>query len=182
MEPYQTLEEKIEACISALLRKEFPYTHTPDINEAAALGAVQAANDIVARDTTYQGASSGKRTCLDSYPAAQPAITRVSRQLREDTLPMFYDVNNLAIKAIGTNAADIRDGSSQVCRWLRCIGAENAHMIKSFTVCWYDGRPFSTTSAATINQMIAVSELAILAPVVKVKGARDSEEFAGFLS
>ncbi|KAK5705564.1 hypothetical protein LTR97_002683 [Elasticomyces elasticus] len=213
MEPYQTLEEKIEACISTLLRKEFPYTHTSDINGAAALGAVQVANDILARKNArrtgvrplqllelpaeirnriYEYAvklydtqrkdiirmGAGKSMYFDSNPAAQPAITRVSRQLRKDTLSMFYNVNDFAVQALPINAADIRDGSSQVCRWLRCIGAEKAHMIKNFTVYWYDGAPFGTASAARINQLMVGSELATLAPVAKVKGARTPIEFS----
>ncbi|KAK5732233.1 hypothetical protein LTR17_010679 [Elasticomyces elasticus] len=219
MEPYQTLEEKIEACISALLRKEFPYTHTSDINGAAALGAVQVATDIVARkrarntgvrplqflelpreirnliyeyavkfygrqgrDTIRLGASSSKLLCSDILSAVQPAITRVSRQLRKDTLPMFYNVNNFAVKTLDRHAPAIRDGSSQVCRWLRCIGAEKARMIKNFTVCWYDNAAFGTTSAARINQLIVGSELAILAQVAKVKGARNLQEWSEFLS
>ena len=51
----------------------------------------------------------------DSYnEAVQPSLTRVSRQIREDTLPIFYGVNDFII-----HSEPPKIGHSK--QWLRCI-------------------------------------------------------------
>ncbi|KAK3657579.1 hypothetical protein LTR56_002354 [Elasticomyces elasticus] len=90
-----------------------------------------------------------KGLALDAHAAAQPAITRVSWQLRHDTLSMFYGLNKFAVLANYSHAAAIADGSSQACRWLRCIGAEKARMIKNFTVLWIETFPLRQRLSST---------------------------------
>lgn len=61
---------------------------------------------------------------LDSYQqdtyqqATQPALTRVSVQVRRESLPIYYSCNEFILHAEGTKAADAR-------RWLIC----NAHYL-----------------------------------------------------
>lgn len=50
----------------------------------------------------------------DSYQEArQPAITRVSRQVRSESLPIYYDCNNFVIHTEGAKSDDAS-------RWLMC--------------------------------------------------------------
>jgi len=43
----QVFEDELEACISTLLRKEYPFTQTSIINEVASSAAFLAAREIV---------------------------------------------------------------------------------------------------------------------------------------
>ncbi|KAK3674543.1 hypothetical protein LTR78_005629 [Recurvomyces mirabilis] len=60
------------------------------------------------------------------HPACQPAITRVSRLLREETLKMFYSINTFSIslpEAFATLEAGRKPEFEQ---WLEGIGETNA--------------------------------------------------------
>ncbi|KAF2171982.1 hypothetical protein M409DRAFT_63501 [Zasmidium cellare ATCC 36951] len=51
---------------------------------------------------------------LDTYtPAVQPPLTRVSRQLREETLPIYYELTPFILHSEAPKADD-------ALRWLRC--------------------------------------------------------------
>jgi len=49
MEAKQTFEENLEACINALVREEYPFTHTSDVNAVASEAAVSIARRVVER-------------------------------------------------------------------------------------------------------------------------------------
>lgn len=138
----QSFEDKLEACINALLREEYPFTPMSIINKAAASGARSTNGDVVktsvvlpelylsalmmsrkrmrkkgvrAIDFMDLPAEILNRICeyavtysdmiyqncgcslYRSTEALQPAITRASRQLRHDVLPMFYGINHFVI-------------------------------------------------------------------------------------
>lgn len=56
---------------------------------------------------------------------AQPAITQISRQVRQETLPIYYGVNEFI--AYG------EDDPETVVKWLKSIGKINAGLVKHFS-------------------------------------------------
>ncbi|KAK4892302.1 hypothetical protein LTR27_009136 [Elasticomyces elasticus] len=167
-----TFEERLQACIITMLREEYPYTHTSDINNVATDAAKRAANDIVQRKKArkegvrplqfmelpaeirsliFEYAVSyeawpcydittihlqGMR-CTDSRygtPAAQPPITRVSRQVREETLAMFNGVNHFLIELCPHKTAQGHVVAASGKSWLDAIGEKNVKMIKKVTI------------------------------------------------
>ncbi|KAK4892303.1 hypothetical protein LTR27_009137 [Elasticomyces elasticus] len=69
------------------------------------------------------------------YAAAQPAITRVSRQLRKDTLEMFYNVNQLVIELTELYTWRLASvGDHKASRWLEAVGPQQAAFIKAITI------------------------------------------------
>ncbi|KAK4892308.1 hypothetical protein LTR27_009142 [Elasticomyces elasticus] len=85
------------------------------------------------------------------YPAWQPAITKVSRQLRQETLAMFYATNRFVLD-LGANM------------WLRAIGPVNAAHIKDFTI-RYNPR----TMPKPIEKVMAESGISLVAGVAKLE-------------
>ncbi|KAK5732229.1 hypothetical protein LTR17_010675 [Elasticomyces elasticus] len=202
MAPQQTLEEKLEACINALLQKEFPYTHTSDINEVASSTARTAARQIVAKKAarkdgvralklldlpnelldriyeyavTYHCSFDKDDTTIafrsfcsnfsDEHPAKQPAITKVSRQVREATLGMFYKLNQFYIRLTTLDEVKVMDGTFQACQWLESIGAQNVESIKNITIQYCPFCPGRTL----IMDMMKNSKLKSVVKVAKVE-------------
>ena len=62
-------------------------------------------------------------------PPKQPAITKVSRAIRADTLPLFYGVNIFRARY-----CDLFDPKPlpDVVKWLRTIGPENRRSLRNF--------------------------------------------------
>ncbi|KAK5687713.1 hypothetical protein LTS10_001853 [Elasticomyces elasticus] len=172
-----------------------PSTHFSDINDAAALGAAQAAERRKARiygvrplhflelppeirDQIYELAVKC-RDCLTKdmirleaksawaglprNPALQPAITKVSRQLRGETLPMFYGINEFCVIGNDADNGKIQSGDAQVCKWLNGIGVQNAQMIRSFQMFWYGSGTYGLVER--VEQLKATSALAMVAKV-----------------
>ncbi|KAK4944693.1 hypothetical protein LTR10_015863 [Elasticomyces elasticus] len=72
---------------------------------------------------------------LYRYAAVQPAITRASRQLRKETLEMFYDANHFVVELIGWNSWKLTNiGDHRVSQWLEAIRPQNATAIKMITI------------------------------------------------
>ncbi|KAK3652162.1 hypothetical protein LTR56_005293 [Elasticomyces elasticus] len=65
-------------------------------------------------------------TGLDAH---QPPITRVSRQLRNETLGMFYAANTFAIVLPGYGWPTARRSVDVFLRWAKAIGADNRRAI-----------------------------------------------------
>lgn len=59
----------------------------------------------------------------------QPAITRVSQQIRQETLPVYYGINEFL--AYGDDVQDVK-------YWLKSISESNASMIKCFRLFQFD--------------------------------------------
>ncbi|KAK4613257.1 hypothetical protein CLAFUW4_08969 [Fulvia fulva] len=70
-----------------------------------------------------------------SHLRQQPPITRVSRQIRSETLPMFYGMNEfLVYNGTGYGGIDFTEAFES----LKAIGKRNAGHIKSLTVLMVD--------------------------------------------
>lgn len=85
----------------------------------------------------------GLRKKDSSQWTAQPALCRVSRELRRETLPVYYGANEFVILAatkedhyrrrfegINLVVKDLHD----IKKWLRCIGQENVRLLRYATV------------------------------------------------
>ncbi|KXL49496.1 hypothetical protein M433DRAFT_158677 [Acidomyces richmondensis BFW] len=68
--------------------------------------------------------------------ACQPTISFVSRQLRKETLPLFYG-NNLFMAEI-TQIVDLEIAK----RWLNAIGDENVKSLRRLAICGWTRIPF----------------------------------------
>ena len=76
------------------------------------------------RDAIYEFALTSDKPvvafCLDHYQrdsyqeATQPPLTRVNRQIRRESLPVFYGCNDIVLHSDSSKASDTH-------RWLRCI-------------------------------------------------------------
>ena len=83
------------------------------------------------RDTIFEFALTSEKSvvafCLDEYQrdsyqeATQPALTRVNRQIRQESLPIFYSCNDIVLHTDNSKANDTQ-------RWLACIGANLANL------------------------------------------------------
>ncbi|KAK5705570.1 hypothetical protein LTR97_002689 [Elasticomyces elasticus] len=102
------------------------------------------------------------------YAAAQPAITRVSRQLRKDTLEMFYNVNQFVIELTGLYTWDLASvGDCKASQWLEAVGRQHAAAMKNITVkyCPYELRSLNTT----IDRVMADTSFRYVAGVAKLE-------------
>ncbi|KAK3657571.1 hypothetical protein LTR56_002346 [Elasticomyces elasticus] len=167
-----TFEERLQACIITMLREEYPYTHTSDINKVATDAAKYAANDTVQRKNarkegvrplqlmelpaeirslifeyavSYEAWPDNRITTIhlqgmhfkDSrygFPAVQPPITRVSRQVREETLALFYGLNHFHIELYPHKTAQGHMVAANGKSWLDAIGEKNVKTIKEVTI------------------------------------------------
>lgn len=69
----------------------------------------------------------------------QPAITKVCRQLRQETLPIYYGANEFVIPAQVAWTQDawmarVRVSYPLAKRWLRAIGPDNVRLLRHVTV------------------------------------------------
>lgn len=85
----------------------------------------------IVHDSTPARIHETVRWCPDLLYGRQPAITLVSRQLRRETLKLFYSVNTFSVdittwSRTANGKVDTRLANS----WLRAIGKENAACIK----------------------------------------------------
>ncbi|KAI6798635.1 hypothetical protein KC363_g5390 [Hortaea werneckii] len=68
--------------------------------------------------------------------AAQPALARVNRQLRQEILPQFYGSNHFLAEV--SDAEDLATAK----RWLDAIGDENAGSLCKLVLCGWTRVPF----------------------------------------
>ena len=81
----------------------------------------------------------------DSYQeAVQPSITRVSRQVRREALPLFYDANEFVVHSEGSKVED-------ALMWFRC---SQPHLPRLFRLAiWVRYIPLPTEHAASSGAM-----------------------------
>ncbi|KAK5687718.1 hypothetical protein LTS10_001858 [Elasticomyces elasticus] len=96
--------------------------------------------------------------------AVQPAITTVSRQLRTETLAMFYATNRFVLDCIWMGDAVVEAWILLVGSWLTSIGAVNARHIKYFTI-RYD----ADEMLWSIEEVLAKPGLSLIADIVKLE-------------
>lgn len=75
----------------------------------------------------------------DEYWMAQPAITQVSREIRSETLPVYYGANPFQTYVFEASAVMNPECQDFVWlnlaeKWLRAIGPENRSLIKNFEI------------------------------------------------
>ncbi|KAK5721181.1 hypothetical protein LTR17_014822 [Elasticomyces elasticus] len=102
------------------------------------------------------------------WTAAQPAITRVSRQVRADTLAMFYGTNHFIVEfryVQSVTLAKVEDHKAS--QWLEAIGPQNAAAIKAITI-YYSPRALRKLRT-TINQVMAETSFRFVATVAKLQ-------------
>ncbi|KAK3626782.1 hypothetical protein LTR56_019600 [Elasticomyces elasticus] len=196
-----SFEARLDACINAMLRDEYPSTYPSIIREVASETAASAASNIIKRnkackqgvrplqymdlppelrnlvhqyvvDYYHYQYSLYKRTqsneigfsLVYSFEAVQPAISRVSRQLRTETLAMFYATNRFVLDLTWMGVSKVEGWVLLVGSWLTSIGAVNARHIKSFTIRYDpDEMPWS------VEEMLAKPGLSLVAGVVKLE-------------
>ncbi|KAK5721182.1 hypothetical protein LTR17_014823 [Elasticomyces elasticus] len=197
----QTPEEKLEACINMLLQKEFPYTHTSDVNDAAASGAAHVAEKIVARKRARK---EGVRPLnfLDLPPEIRDQIYELAVKycdsLTKDVIRLkpkrgkvdldrcpalqpgitsvtpASNLNDFCVVGSYCDNASIENGDAQVCQWLDRIGEQNAQMLQSFRIFWYC--PVSRSSVREFERIKAASKLAMVAKVTTCKTTQSFEQ------
>lgn len=120
--------------LSAELRNHiYELVVTPD---RAGEGGVDGELAICVQDVRFEMDDS-MTTWADSYGwtgswRKQPAITRVSRQVRDESLPIYYGVNNFVAHPIPGCRRKSQLHQARV--WLRKIGVANARRIKRFGI------------------------------------------------
>ncbi|KAF7197661.1 hypothetical protein HII31_01000 [Pseudocercospora fuligena] len=109
----------------------------------------KAAAYFVNGDPTFDTANYGPRTCVENFAryttratsprkslicyqmtGAQPGLTRVSKKVREDTLPIFYGNHPFVVRLFSANASD----ENRVFRWLDTIGPAAANMLREIYI------------------------------------------------
>ncbi|KAK5687711.1 hypothetical protein LTS10_001851 [Elasticomyces elasticus] len=189
-------EERLQACINDMLRAEYPYTHTSDINAVATDAARRAAFGIVQRKNArkegvrplkflelpaeirnviyehtvkVQSKIFGDSITVGNMSmtcdcARQPPITRVSRQVREETLAMFYSINHFVIQA---DCIFVMMDPASLWRiakaWLGAIGQEHAESIKDITIEYF--RTVLVKRGTSIEREMAETSLRFVAKV-----------------
>ncbi|KAK3657580.1 hypothetical protein LTR56_002355 [Elasticomyces elasticus] len=103
------------------------------------------------------------KTCV----AMQPPITRVSRQLRSETLEMFYAMNRFVLYLEHRPVMDLVQGNFQASKWLRAIGSVNATHIKHFTI-RYNPRMLPIP----MEEIFAKTGLSLVAGIVQLESRR----------
>ncbi|KAK5732228.1 hypothetical protein LTR17_010674 [Elasticomyces elasticus] len=69
------------------------------------------------------------------WAAAQPAVTRVSRQLRKETLEMFYGVNHFIVELTRLETFEVETiGDHKASQWLEGIGPQHAAFMKAISI------------------------------------------------
>ncbi|KAK5712114.1 hypothetical protein LTR15_012183 [Elasticomyces elasticus] len=182
-----------------MLRAEYPYTHTSDINAVATDAARRAAFGIMQRknarkdgvrplkflelpaeirnriytDTVkLQSKIFGDSITIGSMSissncARQPPITRVSRQVRKETLAMFYSINHFVIQA--DTIFGLMDAESLwriANAWLGAIGQQHAKSIKDITIQYF--RTVLARRGTSIEREMAETNLRFVAKVAKL--------------
>ncbi|KXS95252.1 hypothetical protein AC578_9458 [Pseudocercospora eumusae] len=109
----------------------------------------QAAAYFVNGDPEFDTANCGPRTCAENIPwfmirvipsrkslicyqmkGAQPGLTRVSKKVREDTLPIFYGNHRFVVRLFSADAPD----ENRVLRWLDAIRQAAANMLRKIYI------------------------------------------------
>ncbi|KAK5712106.1 hypothetical protein LTR15_012175 [Elasticomyces elasticus] len=203
--PVQTsFEARLEACVSAMLREEYPFTHNTIINDVARVTASYSASEIVARKKAckkgvrplqfmelpaeirnriheytvsycneYHFDSSTKDDEIaftkwsDGHAALQPPITKVSRQLRSETLEMFYATNRFVLALGHISRIELVQGNFRARKWLRAVGTVNAAYMKDFTI-----RYKSRQLPVSIEEVLAKTGLSLVAGIAKLESRR----------
>ncbi|KAK5732234.1 hypothetical protein LTR17_010680 [Elasticomyces elasticus] len=94
----------------------------------------------------------------------QPMITRVSRQMRKETLSMFYATNHFFLNLDHVPDRELMAGTFIASTWLRAIGAANVEHIKNFTVRYDPG-----VLPMSIDNMMAETGLSLVSGIAKIE-------------
>ncbi|KAK5705563.1 hypothetical protein LTR97_002682 [Elasticomyces elasticus] len=100
----------------------------------------------------------------ESYAAMQPAITKVSRQLRSETLEMFYATNQFVITLDYITSIEVDEGTFKASKWLRAIGTVNATHIKDCTILFTP-----RYLCVPIEEILAKTDLSLVAGIAKLE-------------
>ncbi|KAK3657573.1 hypothetical protein LTR56_002348 [Elasticomyces elasticus] len=105
---------------------------------------------------------------LYNWTAAQPAITRVSRQVRADSLAMFHSINHFVVEIIDWTAWKLTNiGDHRASQWLEAIGPQNATAIKTITIRYC---PDTLQKLGTsIDRIMTVTPFRFVATVAKLE-------------
>ncbi|KAK5721187.1 hypothetical protein LTR17_014828 [Elasticomyces elasticus] len=98
------------------------------------------------------------------FAALQPAITKVSRQLRRETLAMFYATNSFVVELDRLNTDEQTTGKFPAISWLGTIGAVNRAHIKNFTIRYIPG-----SLRVPLEQLLSETDLSLVADIAKVE-------------
>ncbi|KAK3657572.1 hypothetical protein LTR56_002347 [Elasticomyces elasticus] len=105
----------------------------------------------------------------DHKDARQPAITMISRQVREDTLAMYYGINRFVVEL---RQSLLETGVGKMAfkanAWLGAIGERHGEKIKDITIA-YRRRDLSALGTS-IEREMAETNLRFVAKVAKLDG------------
>jgi hypothetical protein len=114
-----------------------PDSHDATVDQPAPKGFLSLPQEL--RDHIYELALVKPRntiTMLSNYScfqsevsAAQPALARVNRQIRQETLPIFYSANLFLAELSDETDLDTAK------RWLQAIGDENVKSLRRLVLC-----------------------------------------------
>ncbi|KAK4548934.1 hypothetical protein LTR36_008707 [Oleoguttula mirabilis] len=151
------VQARLHACISAFLREEWSASRTSHVNQAASAAAHLAlgqsedfavsgpSTSLTSRQSSVIASTSlqsprptaGTEVRTVRYKAQleevqQPAITRTCRQLRRETLSMYYSLNHF--KTFINELRSFKPEGAAVNKWLVAMGKDNSKHILHLTV------------------------------------------------
>lgn len=102
----------------------------------------------------------GGKTMKPTYRNEQPAITRVSRQIRQETLPIFYGANQFVIY-MNIRSHERHDIVSVpgATAWFETIGPQNFKMLKSLVLYYGEYRGRKWKNLAPASRFVALMAL-----------------------
>lgn len=90
---------------------------------------MQSLRSVSFRHDTFDNSSASKHAAHIKNGVEQPALTKVSTQVRKDTLPIFYGNHSFLFTLFDREV----DGAS-ILKWVRKIGEENAGMLRTVKI------------------------------------------------
>ena len=122
---------------SELRNRIYDVVFQPEYEEVMGIEHIKAVQ--IERSTISTGPDGG--SIIDYDPrAVQPAITRLSRQIRAETLPIFYGTTKFAVNSttlcFGTHTAELpwEFLLERARQWLNSLGETNRKLVKDLEV------------------------------------------------
>ncbi|KAK3657574.1 hypothetical protein LTR56_002349 [Elasticomyces elasticus] len=104
------------------------------------------------------------------HPATQPSLTRVSRQLRAETLAMYYGINSFELRLDqGDDIPHVKAHNveqMQALKWLAAIGPSNAQLIKNIKILY----AYESISQLEMDRLMNTKPLSTVAAVAVLDG------------
>ncbi|KAI9661059.1 MAG: hypothetical protein M1821_009386 [Bathelium mastoideum] len=122
----------------------------------------------------------GEDTCLRLKDHQQPGITRVSREIRSEALPIFYGETTFWIEADLPNQSSGKSGYfKDIALVEQRIGLMNYQMLRKFQVRMGDGcRSYQGTLKLKLNGSMSATIRSMAAPFTQKRENNDVKQFS----